>query len=978
MIFYWVSLFFVLGVIALTFIYSYRYLTLSKISMRNALRRKMSMLLIVAGSLTGTAFIVGSFVINDSFQYFMFSNIRRTIGSVDEVVSPKGIYFDESTLNKLMNTLHSSPYVDGVLPISIKKTVAARNGKMRSLDPRSITTVSFISVNPEQLRKFGNGRFFPQVNLTGNKIVVGQALANYLKLKVGDVIQALSNPIQLVFGVPPSFKVVAIVPQNGILGYQGSDGFTLPIFITPSQMKKFFGVSGYERLLVSNKGDYLEGVKYTEKVDKTIKDAVGDKVKIDNIKDKQIKAVKQQQIGKLFILLSSFAIVAGTLLIVNIYTMLANERKSSLGTLRAIGFSRKKIGFILYFEGFIYSLIASAVGTVVGLLVAWFMINEFSGFFSNTANELSNIVSMQPSPFVLHFNISSLIYGFSFGIMIPLFVLLFMAMKIGRLNIVKAIRNIPDNPFEHRKKYIWILSIVLSIFVILIFFGSVSLDAFILYTGVMGSVLLFPSFFKKGRLKMYVGNFAALFVIIFAFASNNISYVESASANSLWFLGLKSFSILLSALFFLSYDIEIFDKLFSKLSTKSLRAPFKLAMAESAQNKRRTGMTIAMYAIVIFVISLMTIVPYSQVVEVKNGQKTIFQGYDAVGLPISGKAIRVTPQQLKDMKYVSYYATSSMISIRYEVNKIAEKQIYQMVTTNERALLGTDFKIRNSIPQIKDLKSLWAYLKSHPGSVVAFGISRVNAGDTVMISKEGNFSFNFSGSSPQGMDLLLSGPLKNPKKFKVVATFENKGLTAFPSGFYTTSETAKRAFGDISGNEFLLVKLVGKTIKEKESNFEKFLAFLKTRFAIGLFSKQVLDVFAGMIMSFVDIINSFLYFGLSVGIVGLAILMLKTLHERRRTIGILKAIGFTRSKVFASFFIETNFVVILGILTGFLAGWITSSMIYSSLKMGEMFIPWMNLLGLGVIFYMISIFATILPIERASKLPPAEVLRYYE
>ncbi|WP_456398547.1 ABC transporter permease [Mesoaciditoga sp.] len=976
--FYIASIFFVLAVIILTLIYAYKYLTLSKISMRNAFRRKMSMLLIVAGSLTGTAFIVGSFVINDSFQYFMFSNIRQTLGSVDEIVKPKTAYFDGKTLNKLINSLHSSPYVDGVLPISVKKTIASKNGKMRSLDPRAITTVSFIAVEPSQIKKFGNGKLFPNLKLSGNEIVIGKALADYLKLKVGDTIQALSNPIQLLFGVPPSFKIVAIVPKDGILGYQGTNGFTLPIFITPSQMKRFFGIGAYDQLLISNKGNYLEGVKYTEEVDKTIKEAVGNGVKIENVKEQQIKSVKSQQIGKLFILLSSFAIAAGTLLIVNIYTMLADERKSSLGTLRAIGFSRKKIGFILYFEGFIYSLIASAVGTVVGILVAWFMINEFSGFFSSTSKELSDLFSMQTSPFVLHFNFSSLVYGFTFGIMIPLFVLLFMAVKIGRLNIVKAIRNIPDNTFGNRKRNLWALITVFSISVLLGIFGNMSADAFIFYTGVVSAVLFFPSFFKKGRLKRYIGNFSALFVVIFAFFSNNIPYVESASSNSMWFLGLKSFSILIAALFILAYDIEIFDKLFSKLSTKQLRASFKLAMAETAQNKRKTGMTIAMYAIVIFVISLMTIVPYSQVVQVKNGRETIFQGYDAVGLPLSGKSVKINPKQLKNMKYISYYATASMFSVRYEVNKVAERQFYQMVALSEKALLGSHFKIRSAVKGIRDLKSLWNYLNTHPDSVVAFGLSRAIVGKDVFISKEGNFSFNFSNSPSQGMNLLLSGPLKNPKKFRVIADFENKGLTAFPMGFYTSIKNVKHAFGNVEGNEFLLVKLSGNTETQKENNFEKFLAFLKTRFAIGLFSKQILDIFANMIMSFVNIINSFLYFGLSVGIVGLAILILKTLHERKRTIGILKAIGFTRSKVFASFFIETNFVVILGILSGFFSGWITSSMIYSSLKMGDMVVPWMHLLGLGVIFYAISIFATVLPIQRASKLPPAEVLRYYE
>lgn len=973
----YVSFFLILIVIVLTFIYAYKYKTLSKMSMRNAFRRKMTMLLIVAGSLTGTAFIVGSFAMNDSFQYFMYSGVRKNLGTIDEIVRPKSSYFKPQTLNNLIGALSTSTYVDSILPIAVKETVAAPKGKIRSLEPRAITTVSFIGVDPLKLRQFGVGKDFPNVNLKGNEVVIGQAVADYLKVKVGDTIEALSNPLQMILGTPPTFKIVGVVPQEGVLGYQGIRGLSFPIFVTPEQVKRFFGISQYNQLLISNKGDYLNGVQYTSEVDEAVRKISNDSVKIDNIKKNQIKSISSQQIVKLFILLSSFAIAAGALLIVNIYTMLADERKSSLGTLRAIGFSRRKTGFILYFEGFIYSLIASFVGSFVGLAVAWFMVNEFSGFFSTMTSELSNMFSMQSSNFSFHFNLISLVYGFSLGMIIPLVVLASMALKIGRLNIVKAIRNIPDNPFEKRRMLYFVLFFFV-VFIALATFGNMAVDAFVMYTGVIGAVFVFPSFFKKGRVKKYVGNFAALFSIVFSFASNQIPYVQSASENSLWFLGLKSFSILLAALFFLSYNLELFDKVFTKFSISSLRAPFKLALAETSQNKRRTGMTIAMYAIVIFVISLMTIISYSQVVQIQSGERTIFQGYDAVGLPMSGN-LKITKADISRMNYVSYYATASMISVRYAINGHSERQVYQMVNANEKFLKGSVLKINHSIPEIKNMNSLWNYLKSHPGSVVSFGLPRVNVGDRVEISREGNFLFNVGSGSSKGMELTFSGPLKNPKKFRVVATFENGGITAFPAGFYTTVETIKNAFGSFkTSNNFFLVKLAGSTETEKSQNFEKFLAFLKTRFSIGIFSKQMINVFSDTAMSFVNIINSFLYFGLSVGIVGLAILILKTLHERRRTIGILKAIGFTKRKVFDSFFIETNFVVILGILSGFFAGWITSYMIYSSLNLGKILVPWGQILGLAFFFYLISILATLLPIRKASNLPPAEVLRYYE
>ncbi len=972
-----VIFFSVLAVMFITFLYAFKHMTLAKMSMRNALRKKIAMLLIVAGSLTGTAFIVGSFVINDSFQNYMYSGLRNTVGRIDEVITPKSLNFTHDQVDDITSTLSKSIYVDSVLPIAVKNTVAVLKGKFRSLDPHAISFVSFIGVDATLLRKFGEGRNFPKVNLTGNEVIIGQALANSLRLKVGDTFQALSNPLQFFFGVPPSFKIVGIVPQKGILGYQGTKGIMLPVFLSVEQIKHFFGTL-YNQILVANKGDYLSSVRYTTKVDEMIKKVADGTVKINNIKEQQIKRNDSGQIEKIFLLLSSFAIVAGTLLLVNVYTMLADERKSSLGTLRAIGFSKRNIGFILYFEGFIYSIMAAIAGTFVGIGVAWFIMSKFSNLLYNMNNQMSNLMGAQNSTLTLHFNVSSIIYGFALGMIIPLLVLAFMALKNGKLNIVHMIRDIPEERPDNRRKIVYGVASLFALFTVLAIFGNKASDAFTMYSGVVGAVLVFPSFFKRGRLKRIVGNFSALFVVIFAFASSQIPYVQSASENSIWFLGLKSFSILIAALFFLSYNFEIFDKVFAVFSRKSIRAAFKLAIAETSRNKRRTGMTIAMYAIVIFVITFMTIVPYSQVLQVQSGNKTIFQGYDAVAMPLFGK-LNVTQKDISKFDFLTYSATTSIISVRYAINSQADRQVYQMMQINEKLLKGSILKIRKAIPGIEDKSSLWNYLRSHPGSVVAFGLSRVNPGDTIEISREGNFSFNFGNAgASQSMEFGFSGSLKNPKKFKVVAIFKNDGITAFPSGFYTTAQTVKNAFENPKSSDFLLVKFAGNTEKEKYQNFEKFLAFLKTRFSIGLFSKQVISVFANMIMGFVNIINSFLYFGLSVGIVGLAILMLKILQERRRTIGILKSMGFTRIMIFSTFFIETNFVVIVGILTGFIAGTLTSYMIYSSLNLGNMFIPWIQIIGLDIIFYAISVFATLIPSDRASKLPPAEVLKYYE
>ncbi len=967
----------VIVIMALTLFYAVKWRTFAKMSMRNAFRRKLAMLLIIAGSLTGTAFIVGSFVINDSFQYYMYSGIRHNLGRIDEAVA-KTTGFSSSDLNLLTSKLSESSYVDAVLPIAARDTVAAPVGKIRSLDPSEISQVVFIGVDATQLKKFGSGKLFPDVRLSGDSVVIGSALAKALKLKVGDSFQALTNTLQYLFGTPPTLKVAGIAPETGVLGYKGTQGFMLPVFVSLKQASDLFGI-GVNTVLIANKGDYISGASHTKEIDQLVKDSFGTSVKVDNLKENQLKAVNQGQIGFLFLLLSGFSIAAGILLLINVYTMLADERKSDLGTLRAIGFTKGRVGFILFFEGFVYSLIASIFGVLAGIGVAWFMIDRFSGLISNVSSEVSGIMTMGTSTFVLHYSATSIIYGLLIGLMVPLAVLGFTSFRIGRLNIVNAVRNIPEDPSRNVRKFFYSTMAFFIIMLAIAVLGNFVFDAFTMYLGVIGSAFIFPSFFKKGRLKRLIGNFMSVGVIVFAFASSVIPYVQAANETSLYFLGLKSFSVLLSTLFLLSYNFEIFDKFLGVFSRKSGRAAVKLAVAETSQHKGRTGLTIAMYSIVIFVISLMTVVPYSEIVQLNSSKKTIFEGYDAIGtpLPVVGR-LPLALNEMSNLDFVTYYATASMSSVKYSMNGQIDRQIYQMVQVNKKLFDGSILKIKSAVPGITNLDSLWSYLNEHPGTVAVFGISNIKPGQEIKVSNEGFSSFNFGSGNQQEMDLLISGPLKNAKTMKVAAVFQNNStFNAFPSGFYTTGKTVAE-FGKINASDFLLAKLAGDTEAAKASSFNKFTAFLKTKFIFALFSQQTVDLLSNTIMGFVNIVNSFLYFGLSVGIIGLAILIIKSLHERRRTIGILKAIGFTRMMVFRSFLLETNFVVILGILIGFVSGIITSYLIYSTLGLGRMFIPWYQLVILGVVFYGISILATLIPTNAASKIPPVEALRYYE
>jgi putative ABC transport system permease protein len=129
------------------------------------------------------------------------------------------------------------------------------------------------------------------------------------------------------------------------------------------------------------------------------------------------------------------------------------------------------------------------------------------------------------------------------------------------------------------------------------------------------------------------------------------------------------------------------------------------------------------------------------------------------------------------------------------------------------------------------------------------------------------------------------------------------------------------------------------------------------------------------------LIEGFLGIGLLVGIAGIGIISYRNVIERRQQIGMLRAIGFKKKMITKSFLIETSFITILAILIGILLGIGIGWVIYKDglQELGASFvIPWMNLLAITVIAYVSTLIFTFYPSLKASKIPPAEALRYIE
>jgi putative ABC transport system permease protein len=131
--------------------------------------------------------------------------------------------------------------------------------------------------------------------------------------------------------------------------------------------------------------------------------------------------------------------------------------------------------------------------------------------------------------------------------------------------------------------------------------------------------------------------------------------------------------------------------------------------------------------------------------------------------------------------------------------------------------------------------------------------------------------------------------------------------------------------------------------------------------------------------SFLGVFEAFLALGLVVGIAGLGIISIRSVVERRKEIGVLRAIGFRKRMILSTFLLENSYVALLGIFIGTLLGIDLGYAIASSPGSGVTFvIPWVSLLEIIAFSYGLAVLTTLSSSRRAAGIPPAEALRYTE
>ena len=946
-----------------------------RLAARQLTRRRSEAVLAILGATLGTAIIVGSLVVGDTLNFSVRQAAYQTLGPVDERVMAADAGTGEFAARTLA-PLRRDPAVDGVLTVHVDPAAAfAARGGHRLAEPRVLAW----GTDYAAAAKFGaaggsSGLGGPAPG--SGQVLVNQPLADSLDLRSG------SKLTILLYGTAHVYTVSRVLPAQGLAGAGFGSTVNRNVFLPSGALGRAAYLAGTRPqtvTFVSNRGGVEGGGALTTPVATRMRHLLnfaGIPATVETPKRTVLDAAKKtgDTLGSLFLMIGSFSIIAGALLLVNIFTMLAEERRSQLGMLRAVGMKRSRLVESFSLEGASYAVAATVPGIVLGLGVGWAVALISAQIFRTWSAEGSGLsIEYAVTP-------TSIVNGTALGFVIAIATIVGASVRISRFNVIAAIRDLPPTPTQRMRRLTTLVATSLAVLLGVAAVPAVAAsqaETTLLLPSL--SVALLTPLLRRVLPVRWAVTATAAFVLVWTLLAPVLRPdMFNNPSMAIWVI--QGTLLAFSAVALISQNqsalLRPVRPLLERPSQTGLA--LKLATAYPLAKRFRTGATLIMYTLITLVLVLLVEINGVISASIDENVARSTAGYDLrvdmnpadAGATLT--ALRTGPFA-GDLTATTPLTTAAALATDPGHRTAAPVRALAVGVPNGSMSTMT---LDSRLPRLATDQQVWRLVAADPRYVLLDAF------------------FNSTGGPPgkyyaPGDAFTIINPNTGQRERRIIA-----GILTSAMIFYPASGNATNTYPIVSSAQSVR-SLFG-------SGAQTTSAVLRTRagvdpvrlgtalqgryLAASLVSSPIAAnaraVFAAN-TAFVRLMQGFLALGLLIGIIGLGVMMIRAVRERRRTIGVLRALGFPARTVQRSFLAESTFIAAEGVLLGSVLGVLTTWLMYQKSAMFNGIrtgfpIEWWTILALAAATLLASLAATLTPARRAARVLPALAVRVAE
>ncbi|HEV2126995.1 MAG TPA: FtsX-like permease family protein [Thermomicrobiales bacterium] len=974
-----------------------------KLGVRNIPRRKAQTVLIVVGLMLSTLIIAAALGTGDTLNRSVSTVVYELLCPVDELVvaSADGDgegelsavitqTIPESSIETVREIVDDSDAVDAVggLLIAFAPALNVGDTDPDELDSfndvvdtaaRSEPGVVLAGIDPVSFEDLGG-----TVDLEGDRVdfatfgdrdvLLSESGAEDLDAEVGDTLVASVN------NTPVTLQVAAIAEDSvltGSLDSTGAPAMAMRLDVLQELTGREGRLSG---IGISNVGGPREGLERTDEVVQLLKPelaALG--LGINTIKQDLVD--QAEQIANIFVtffvVFGLFSIAVGILLIVLIFTMLAAERRSEMGMERAVGAQRRMLIQQFLSEGAGYALLAGLVGTMLGALAA-------VGIGLGIQAAFGEAIDISP-----YIEPRSMVIAYSPGVVITFLAIAVSSWRVSRLNVVAAVRDIPDTyqPRKNRRQLVWgVLMVVVGVLLIVaaqpdrslfIFTAGMTLIPF----GIAAIVTYF------GWHPRWVLTAAGLCTLVFwLLPEDALGSIFGEYSGNIEMFFVSGICIVAASTLVIIQNFGWTVGGVSRLGGQAAGwvPAIRLATSYPSANKGRTGMMIAMFSLIVF--SLVVVASINENFAAAFLSEEATAGWDVEVETTTTNPVPDLEARLEEVGYdtsqvaaigtITSPAEAASTTLRNPDDEEWKTSLIQVAGQDYLEHATLEFSARAE--GYEDDEAIVEALMTEPDVMVI---------DTFSLATQQEF-----GGNPDMFtldEIEASGTFDAPvvevrlpdgtvEELRVIGVISTSVSSLF--GTFVGPEADDALFSDVGEPERTwYVELVpGVDPSTAAAEVERALL------ASGVQAydvRQEMEDAQQQQRSFLYIMQGFMGVGLIVGIAAVGVIAFRAVVERRQQIGMLRALGFQRGVVARAFVIESAVIVIIGVLAGGIMGLILSwSFItgdeFSAAGNATFIVPW-QLISITLIAAIVAaLLMTWIPARQASRVVPAEALRY--